>query len=475
MSDRLDREIRSLVVELIEASPAPHPAHRALRSRSAQPARLSLRSGLARMFAWAMVVLVVGLAGVWIGRNLVPADMAAEMPILAGTPAPEPGFDPSPLGEQVRLLPSSGGVQPDIIPGTLDGDVVAVGRIEGTDLEVFIWNTTDPENGTCLQVVGFRARHATCAGRFGDEPKSTSPVVFPRLDQGTGEAIDVVVVWEVPEGTSIVAATAGDTGLWQRPNAGVVAFILDPDTRSVILTALDTDRQTIQSTGISPRESVDPTADLASITIDLLDGSELNVAAPTQFELVGYFYFIQIPGLGETNVNLTQNADPAEAAAAESTEFHSDLGHGVKLWVGDREGRPFFMTVEMDDDWVALVHVGWETAPETGFLLSLADQLRGEASDRGVVIPNFDVEVFRTSLHDHDSENWVEVWIGLCLQELIPGAERVEHPERGEMIRTSGYASWCEPEHDLEVTVSGPETFVEQAVETLTLVRTPDL
>lgn len=214
------------------------------------------------------------------------------------------------------------------------------------------------------------------------------------------------------------------------------------------------------------------TADVGSITIDLLDGSELNVAGPAQLGLGGYFYFTEIRGLGETNVYLTRYVDPAEAAAVEDTEFHSDLGDGVKLWVGDREGQPFFMTVEMGD-WVALVHVGWESPPETGFLLSLAEQLRGQASDRGVVIPNFDVDVFRTSLHDPDSEDSVQLWAGQCLQELVSGAEAVEHPDRGEMIRSSRYASWCEPEHDLEVTVSGTETFVDRVVETLTLIRTP--
>jgi hypothetical protein len=93
MVDRLDREIRSMVVELIETSPAPHPAHEALRSTSRPAAPLSLRSGLVRMLAVAVVVLVVGLAGVWIGRNLVPADMAAERP---GVERAEPGLTGAP-------------------------------------------------------------------------------------------------------------------------------------------------------------------------------------------------------------------------------------------------------------------------------------------------------------------------------------------------------------------------------------------
>lgn len=84
MIDRLDREIRSMVVELIEAAPAPHPAHKALRSMSRPVAPLSLRSGLVRMLTGAVVVLVVGLAGVWIGQNLVPADTDAGSPVVEG-------------------------------------------------------------------------------------------------------------------------------------------------------------------------------------------------------------------------------------------------------------------------------------------------------------------------------------------------------------------------------------------------------
>ena len=213
------------------------------------------------------------------------------------------------------------------------------------------------------------------------------------------------------------------------------------------------------------------TVELGSFTIDLLDGSELNAAGPAQLELSAYHYFIEIPG-GETNVYLTRHVDPAKAAAAESADFHADLGDGVKLWLGDREGRPFFMTVEMSG-WVSFMHVGWETAPDSDFVLALADRLRGETSDRGVVIPEFAVDVFETSLHESDSENSVELWSGQCLREPVPGAEVVEHPVRGEVVRSSRYASWCEPDHDLEVTVSGTGSFVDQVIESLSLIRTP--
>lgn len=259
MSDRLDREIRSMVVELVESSPAPHPAQAALHPRSRVPGPVTWRSGLARALTVAVVVVLVGLAGAWIGHNVFPPEPATQLPMVEGAPSPEPSFDPSEYGAEVRLLHPTGEVQPDVLPGILDGEVVAAGRIEGSDLEVFSWYTTDPPNGACLQVVGFRARHSTCAGTFGDNPRIAGPLVFPRLNEATGEVIDVVAAWQVPEGTAIVVAETSERSIWQRPKGGVVAFTFDSDTNSVTLHALDTNEETIRSQGISPSQTVEPT------------------------------------------------------------------------------------------------------------------------------------------------------------------------------------------------------------------------
>lgn len=210
--------------------------------------------------------------------------------------------------------------------------------------------------------------------------------------------------------------------------------------------------------------------DLSTATIDLLDGSQLEFTAPRKLALRSYFFFTEIPGLGESNVYLIPDVTPEEAAAGDDTEFHSDLGDGVKLWARDREGRPLFMTVEMDG-WVAHLHVGWESPPETGLLSSLADQLRGDATGRGVILPAFDVEQFAVFLGAPDSEDSVQLWAGTCNRAQIPGSEVVEHPDHGELIRKTRYASWCEPDNDLEVSVSGNEDFVESMVSMLTLKR----
>lgn len=260
MSDRLDQKIRSMVVELVESSPAPHPAQRALRARSRMPGPVTLRSGLVRALVVGVVVLVVGLAGAWIGRNVLPGP-AADLPIVEGTPGPEPSFDTSSFGDQVeevRLLPTTGDVQPDVNPATLVGEVVAVGQIEGTDLEVFTWRTSDPENGICVQVVGFRARHATCGAVLGNEPDVNSPFVVDRLDETTGEVIDVVGIWQVPDRTSITAVSADDNGYWQRPVSGITAFVFPPDTARVVYQAYDTNQEPLAAVFFSPVQTTEP-------------------------------------------------------------------------------------------------------------------------------------------------------------------------------------------------------------------------
>ncbi len=77
MSEGLDQKIRSAVAELVETSPPPHPAERALESHTAERRPLSLRAGLARMAVAAVAVLLVGLVGAWIGRSTAPPDAAS--------------------------------------------------------------------------------------------------------------------------------------------------------------------------------------------------------------------------------------------------------------------------------------------------------------------------------------------------------------------------------------------------------------
>lgn len=207
------------------------------------------------------------------------------------------------------------------------------------------------------------------------------------------------------------------------------------------------------------------------VVVDLLDGSRLEAISGLDLELSGYFFFLDQPELGGvTNVYVTPVEDPTEAAAAESAEFEADLGSGVQVWRGSGAGDPLFMSVDLGG-WVVFLHVGWDTPPDSADLLALADELRGEVTDHGVILPNRDIETFTTYLESPDTENQIYLGIGECLRELVPGSEVVEHPERGEVIRGSNYASWCDTANDLEVRVHGDSGFVFHRLGGLTLRR----
>lgn len=212
-------------------------------------------------------------------------------------------------------------------------------------------------------------------------------------------------------------------------------------------------------------------AEEAPVTvIDLLDGSRLEVIGP-DLELTGYLFFLERPELGgTTNVYLNPVDDPAEAAATESAELEADLGGGVQLWRGDREGQPLFMSVDLDG-WIVFLHVGSDASPNSEDLLALAAELRGEVTEYGVIMPNHDTDSFTTYLGSPGSENSIHLGIGECLREVIPGSEIVEHPARGEVIQGDTYASWCDDANDLEVRVHGDGGFVVLSVGELTLRR----
>lgn len=260
MSEILDQKIRSTVVELMESSPPPHPAHQALKSPARGTTPLSLRSGLARMAAVAAVVLLVGLGAAWLTGYLAAPDVVA-VTAVDGVASPEPEFDPSQFGREVGLQPPTGRLQPEVPSGTLDGDAVAVGQIAGTDLEVFKWDTVDGE--TCVQVVGPQFRDTQCSTELPQGPDPSDPLDGPEpfvttriFGDDTGE---VISVWRVPDDTSIVLGRIGSAdGVWQRPVSGVSAFAVAPDSSSVTLDAVDSEQRTLAVAFFSPIQTVDP-------------------------------------------------------------------------------------------------------------------------------------------------------------------------------------------------------------------------
>ena len=102
-------------------------------------------------------------------------------------------------------------------------------------------------------------------------------------------------------------------------------------------------------------------SDLTSSSLDLLDGTRLEVVSPSLLQLTGYFFVIEVPEIRSSNVDLSRGVDPADAASVdEAAVLESNLGNGVRLWRADREGHPFYLSVDLDE-WAAFFHVGYET------------------------------------------------------------------------------------------------------------------
>lgn len=205
-------------------------------------------------------------------------------------------------------------------------------------------------------------------------------------------------------------------------------------------------------------------------TVQLLDGSDLGFVGPSELELTGYRFTVSVPEFGQSTVDVAEGIDPADPAAVdEAAVLHSDLGDGIRLWRTEREGQPFYMSIELDG-WGAVLHVGNQSTPDTDLVLSLADQFSGTANSNGVVLDE-PPELFTTYLRDPATEDQIHLEAGQCIREQIPGGEIIEDPTRGQVIRGNGYASWCDQNADIEVRVYGDEQFVEQAVNTITLQR----
>lgn len=262
MSEGLDQRIRSAVTELVETSPPPHPAERVLKSHTAERRPLSLRAGLARMAIAAVAVLLVGLAGAWIGRSTAPPDAAntPDVPIVEGTLGPEPEFDPAAAFGAVEtpLAQAGGELAPEVstdtesVVGALEGDFKAVGGIPGTELEVFRWETD--RNQTCKQVVGEDVRSTGCVDEltYGSDPYNPDGNSLGTFDMTDRSVDGTVVVWGVTEDTAVVVADTGAEVIWQRPRAAMVAFSFDTDISAVTLRAYDAGQELLADTEFSP-------------------------------------------------------------------------------------------------------------------------------------------------------------------------------------------------------------------------------
>jgi hypothetical protein len=223
MGDHLDDRIRDLVHELVAVSPPPMPRLEMLERASGRrgPAWTATVPGRVTV---ALAALAFGAAGILLGRYVLPSEPAGDAAVLvvAGTASPESRFDVDPLGTEVRLLPISGNLQPILPAGSTIAEVAAVGRIEGSDLEVFTWrDLVEDLEGRCVQVVAPSTAETRCSASR-TPPPVEGPYTFP-YGSGSGSVV-TVVTWRVPEGTAVASLEVDDLRLWQRPVEQVAAF-----------------------------------------------------------------------------------------------------------------------------------------------------------------------------------------------------------------------------------------------------------
>lgn len=384
MPDRLDEQIRALVVELVEASPPPPPVSDVLERARRPRTTPTLRSGPVRLVATALGVLALGTLAFLVGRSVLPGPPpeVIQPPITEGAPAPEARFSTEDLGEEVRLHPSSEEVTPDVPPDTLVGEVVAVGRIEGTDVEVFTWQTReDSLEGSCLQVVEPQPRNTACSAGPGPATDTSTPLTFPRSGESTDEVSQTIVVWEAPEGTSVVSLEAREIRLWQRPVGGVAAFVLGEDASSpAILKAWSLQGDLLASVGASLQAPVDSAPEWCPVTV--LGGiaftplSEAPEGPPSVYDEVWYgtpqlWTMINPQGEvnskrwldGDTTFWWSENYSPEDPGEITVTAQHLD-GTAPTVQVSEQAGSGFnpFMLMSTDE---SVTMIGIEL-PEPG-------------------------------------------------------------------------------------------------------------
>ncbi|MEM9033457.1 MAG: hypothetical protein AAGD18_02595 [Actinomycetota bacterium] len=161
------------------------------------------------------------------------------------TPAPEPQFDTGALGNRVEL---SNAVEsaPPFPAGQLVGPVVAVGRLEGTEIDVFAWQRGDGQFRECVGLVGPGVEQVLC---LTDDDAVNGPVrvgVAP-IDAGLfiGGRLHV---YRVPGRVSVVSAIVAGEAVQQRPIEGIVVF-LARDFADIRVTAFEADSTEVLAVG----------------------------------------------------------------------------------------------------------------------------------------------------------------------------------------------------------------------------------
>jgi hypothetical protein len=159
------------------------------------------------------------------------------IPTTDGRPGPSPAFDLAPLGARNAL--DVGAVENDPPPpGQLVGPVRIVGRLEGSDIDLYHWDRGDGVYAECVGANGTGIEAVFClsdgtalngAHELGAYAITDGPLAGSRL-----------MVFRVASRVAVVSAAPGGVALWQQPVDGVAAFVV-PGQDRLTVTAYDVD------------------------------------------------------------------------------------------------------------------------------------------------------------------------------------------------------------------------------------------
>ena len=161
--------------------------------------------------------------------------------VVQGAPSPEPEFDTSKLGIDQSLTPMTDAsvalavVEPDLESAT-DGEVIRVTTL-GTTVAgreaVILHAYQTQDDGQRIQVRCLVAPFGgTSCGGYDVQDIITEPGGLARPESPNEPSIytvggAAVLMWDVPQGTSVVVMTVNGEAVWQRPIAGVAVFDTD--------------------------------------------------------------------------------------------------------------------------------------------------------------------------------------------------------------------------------------------------------
>lgn len=252
MSDRV-RDAFEALIERMEDPPTWEdvsvPAARPREVRRKRRPTLVAVSALVAVIV--LGVLTVTLPSQPVSYQLPRADVApgevivSDDPLIVlGTPAPEPQFDTSTLGEEIELsevddtnLFLTWARQATFPEAEKPSKVIIGGKIEtGATVGMVVGALEDDAAGNtewCILTLDALGG-SVCAQD--PDPDFQTPV-FTILPESPSSG---TLSWgPAPEGTSVVTLSYDDTSLWQQPVAGIVLFPLDTSPAELVITAFD--------------------------------------------------------------------------------------------------------------------------------------------------------------------------------------------------------------------------------------------